>query len=167
MCCVLSRSLSCDPMDYSPPGSSVHGDSPGKNTGMDSHFLLQGIVLTQGSNSSLPHCRWILYHRATVTDISFCFYFFNELSTILVFPAGSDGKESAWNVGDLGSILGQDRSPGGGHGNPLHLSGFSPGVFLPGESHGQRSLVSYSPWGRKELDTTELLTLHYYLYYPM
>ena len=28
-------------------------------------------------------------------------------------------------------------------------------VFLPGESHGQRSLVGYSPWGRKELDTTE------------
>ena len=28
-------------------------------------------------------------------------------------------------------------------------------VFLPGESHGQRLLVSYSPWGRKELDTTE------------
>ena len=31
-------------------------------------------------------------------------------------------------------------------------------VFLPGESHGQRSLVSYSPWGCKELDTTERLT---------
>ena len=30
-------------------------------------------------------------------------------------------------------------------------------VFLPGESHGQRSLVGYSPWGRKELDTTEWL----------
>ena len=32
-------------------------------------------------------------------------------------------------------------------------------VFLPGESHGQRSLVGYSPWGRKESDTTERLTL--------
>ena len=32
-------------------------------------------------------------------------------------------------------------------------------VFLPGESHGQRSLVGYSPWGRKESDTTEQLTL--------
>ena len=31
-------------------------------------------------------------------------------------------------------------------------------VFLPGESHGQRSLVGYSPWGCKELDTTEQLT---------
>ena len=30
-------------------------------------------------------------------------------------------------------------------------------VFLPGESHGQRSLVDYSPWGHKELDTTEQL----------
>ena len=34
-------------------------------------------------------------------------------------------------------------------------------VFLPGESHGQRSLVGYSPWGRKELDMTERLTHTY------
>ena len=34
-------------------------------------------------------------------------------------------------------------------------------VFLPGESHGQKSLVSYSPWGRKELDMTEQLTHTY------
>ena len=33
-------------------------------------------------------------------------------------------------------------------------------VFLPGEFHGQRSLVGYSPWGRKELDTTERLSTH-------
>ena len=35
------------------------------------------------------------------------------------FPGGLDGKESACNEGDLGSILGLGRSPGGGHGNPL------------------------------------------------
>ena len=35
----------CDPMDYSTPGSSVHGISPGKNTGVSCHFLLQGIFL--------------------------------------------------------------------------------------------------------------------------
>ena len=51
-----------DPMDCSPPGSSVHGDSPGKNTGVGCHFLLQGIFLTQGSNPGLPHCMQILYH---------------------------------------------------------------------------------------------------------
>ena len=51
----------CDPMDYSPPGSSVHGDSPGKNTGVGSLSLLQGIFLTQGSNPGLLHCRQILH----------------------------------------------------------------------------------------------------------
>ena len=53
----------CDPMDCSPPGSSVHGDSPGKNTGVGCHALLQGTFLTQGSPSSpkhLLHCSLIL-----------------------------------------------------------------------------------------------------------
>ena len=68
------------------------------------------------------------------------------------FPGGSDGKESACNAGNLGSIPGFGRSPGGGHGNPLQYS------FLE-NPHGQRSLVGYSPWGRKELDTTERLSL--------
>ena len=43
----------CNPMDYSPPGSSVHGDSPGKNTGVGCPALLQRILLTQGSNPCL------------------------------------------------------------------------------------------------------------------
>ena len=47
-------------MDCSPPGSSVHGDSPGKYTGVGCHALLQGIFLTQGSNPVLLHCRRIL-----------------------------------------------------------------------------------------------------------
>ena len=52
----------CDPMDCSPSGSSVHGDSLGKNTGVGCHALLQGIFLTYKLNPGLPHCRWILYH---------------------------------------------------------------------------------------------------------
>ena len=47
----------CNPMDCSPPGSSVHGDSPGKNTEVDCQLLLQGIYPTQGLNPGLPHCR--------------------------------------------------------------------------------------------------------------
>ena len=43
----------CNPMNCSLPGSSVHGDSPGKNTRMGCHSLLQGIVPTQGSNPCL------------------------------------------------------------------------------------------------------------------
>ena len=46
---------------------------------------------------------------------------------------------------DMGLIPGSGRSPGGGNGN-LTL------VFLPGESHGQRSLAGYSLWSSKELD---------------
>ena len=51
-----------DPTDCSPPCASVRGDSPGKNTGVSCHALLQGIFPTQGSNPGLAHCRWILYH---------------------------------------------------------------------------------------------------------
>ena len=61
-----------------------------------------------------------------------------------VYYAGSDGKESACNAGDLGLIPGWGRSP--------EKAWQPPPVFLPGESHGQRSLICYSPWGRKELD---------------
>ena len=62
----LSVAQSCPtrwvPMDYSPPGSSIHGIFPGKNTGVGSHSLLQGILPTQGSNPGLLHCKQILYH---------------------------------------------------------------------------------------------------------
>ena len=51
MCCVLrsvpqSYPTLCDPMDHNPPGSSIHGDSPGKNTGAGCHALLQEIFST-------------------------------------------------------------------------------------------------------------------------
>ena len=45
----------CNPVDWSLPGSSVNGDSPGKNSGVGCHTLLQGIFPTQGSNPCLPH----------------------------------------------------------------------------------------------------------------
>ena len=52
---------------------------------------------------------------------------------------------NAGDAGDWGSISGWGRSPGEGNGNPLHT------VFLPGKSHGQRSLVGYSSRGRKRV----------------
>ena len=61
------------------------------------------------------------------------------------FPGGSDCKESTCSVGDLGLIPGLGRSPGGGHGNPLQYSCL-------------KNPMGYSPWGHKELDTTEGLT---------
>ena len=58
------------------------------------------------------------------------------------FPGGSDGRES----GDLGSIPGSGRFLGEGNGNPLQYSCLE---------NVMENLVGYSPWGRKELDTTE------------
>ena len=61
------------------------------------------------------------------------------------------GKETLCNAGDaadMGSILVSERSPLGGKWQPTT-------VFLPGESHGQRSLVGYNPKGHKEWDMTE------------
>ena len=58
----------------------------------------------------------------------------------------------AEDTGFTGSVPGLGRSPGGGKWQPTL-------VFLPGESHGQRSLVGYSPKGRKESDTTERLSM--------
>ena len=55
----------CNPRDCSLPDTSVHGDSPGKNTRVGDLSLLQGIFPTQGSNPGLPHCRQILYQLVT------------------------------------------------------------------------------------------------------
>ena len=63
------------------------------------------------------------------------------------FLGGSVVKNPA-NVGDAGSVPGSGRFLGEGNGNPTP-------VFLPGKSDRQRSLVGYSPWGCKELDTTD------------
>ena len=57
----------CDPMDCSLPGSCLW-NSPGKNSGVDSHSFLQGIFLTQGSNPSLLHGRKILYCHLRYVD---------------------------------------------------------------------------------------------------
>ena len=72
--CFSGARLFADPMDCSPPGSSLHGDSPGKNAGEGFHALLPGIFMTQGWNLPLLwllHCRRILYCWATWEDHTF------------------------------------------------------------------------------------------------
>ena len=79
--CLVTQSCPtlCDPMDCSSPGSSIHGDSPGKNPRVGCHALLQGIFPTQGSNPGLPHCRQVLYrlshqgsHWGRTVTVFFC-----------------------------------------------------------------------------------------------
>ena len=79
-----------------------------------------------------------LYHKML--------YLFSFCSIAFGFPGGSDGKESTCNAGDLGSIPGLGRSPGGGHGNPLQYSCLE--NPMDREAWG-RGLCSYSPRGRR------------------
>ena len=78
----------------------------------------------------------------------------------LGLPGGSDGKESACNLGDLGSIPGLGRSPGGGHSNPLQCSCLE----NPMDRRAWRATVHAVT---KELDTTEQLSLHFNESLPM
>ena len=91
---------------------------------------------------------------------------FCQVSYWVGFPGSSDCKVSACNAGDLGLILGLGRSPGEGNVNPLQYS------CLENSMDRETSLVGYSPWDCKELDTTEQLHFtslywevckHYYL----
>ena len=92
----VSRSIVSDslqPHGLQPSRLLCPQDSPGKNTGVGLHFLLQGIFPTQGSNSGLLHCRQILYHlsyqgspyvlrwrKTRTTNLSFLVFFFSKYS---------------------------------------------------------------------------------------
>ena len=94
-------------------------------------FLHSSISKESACNSGDQFDSWVrkMHWRRVPTPV------------FLGFPCGSAGKESACNVGALDSIPGLGRSPGEGKGYPLQYSGLENSM--------------YSPWGRKELDTTE------------
>ena len=105
---------------------------------MSYHFLLQGIFLTQGSNLGLLHC------RPSPGGHSWLLYYLMPESPLMrvlsslhfyMYSTSMKGRRQ-W------------------HPTP---------VLLPGKSHGRRSLVGYSPWGRKESDLTERLHFHFSL----
>ena len=163
--CLCAQSLQlwlilCDPMDCSLSGVSVHGDSPGKNAGVGCHFLLQGIFPIQGSN---PRLLSLLYWQAgslpltppgnpvlanfngcSNHDFSYKFFHFQLcgnhncifLISISGFPSGTSGKQPTC----------QCRRHNRRQFNPwvrktLWRRAWQPTpVFLPGESHGQRTL---------------------------
>ena len=149
-------------------------NSPGKNTGVGWHFLLQGIFPSQGSNMVLLHCR-----QTFPTEPSGKPQLFESLERAMVdvpgpiqsvngsgpfkpsmqlalhfwgFSRGSDGKESACSARDLCSIPGSGRSPGEGNDYPLQYSWL--------ENSMNRG---YSPWDPKELDMTERLIFSLWL----
>ena len=69
-------------------------------------------------------------------------------------PGGSDGKESACNTGDSGSVPGSGRSPGEGNDNPRQY-------FCLENPMDRGARAGYCPWGPQELDITEQLNHHF------
>ena len=122
------------------------------------HFLHQWILQNQFWNlrflsrlhckDTLPLSHWKSLYSSSKNYKSLCW--------TPGFPGGSDAKESACNVGDLGSISELGRYPREGHVNPLEYS-------CPENPHGQRSLAGYSPWYHKESDMTEWVSNVVYL----
>ena len=138
-------------------------DSPGKNTGVGCHFLLQCMKVKSKSevaqwcptlrdpmDCSLPgssihgifQARVLEWGAFAFSDLSVRNPFYQMPNMCLGFPGGASGKEPTC------SIPGSGRSPG-------KRKWQSTLVFLPGEFHRQRSLVDYHPWGYKGSDTTE------------
>ena len=147
-------------------------NSPGQNTRLGSLPLLEGIFKTQGSNPGLQHCRWIPYQlsRREVQE-----YWSGQ-----PIPSPEDlpdlGIKAGYPALQANSLSTKISEKSSGE-EPscrcrrLKRCGFNPWVgkipwsrkwqptpeFLPGESHGRRSLAGYSLWGCTESDTTELL----------
>ena len=156
-------------MDYTLPGSSIHGR---KNTGVGCHALLQGIFPTQGSNPGLLPCRqilnqlsyngsprlleWVAYpfssgssrprNQTQVSCIAGGFFTNWAIREAWVSPANAGDTEMwVWSLGWE---------------NPLEEGMVTHCSILAWNLHEQRSLVGYSSWGHRELDTTEQLSTH-------
>ena len=136
---------SCDPVNLRLPGSSVHGISQAR--------ILAWVAIFSFRGSSQPR------DQTQVSCIAggfFTSWAIREAQRrkLLGFPGSASGKESTCQCRKLkwyGFDLWDRKIPWRRKWQPTP-------VFLPGKPHGQRSLASYSPWGRKESDTTEALS---------
>ena len=170
-------------MDCGSPGTSAHGDPPGKNTGVGCHALLQRIFPTQGLNPGLLHCRQSLYHlshQGSPWILEYVAYPFSRGSS---WPRNRPGVSciagrffASWTTREAHTSLQngpENRLTHRNRASQVALvvkkpdaqsrrhkrHGFDPWVskipwrrawqptpvFLPGKSHGQRSLAGRSP----------------------
>ena len=124
----------------SPPDTST--------TGHCFHFGSASSFLPELLLHSSPAAHWAPtgLGSSSYSVTSFCLFTLFMGFSRKDFPAVSDGKASAYSVGNLGSLPGLGRSPGEENGNPLQYSCL--------ENPLDKGLASYSPWGHKESDTT-------------
>ena len=163
-CCAavhgVTKTQTCptfyNPMDCSPPGSSVHGLLQATTLEWVSMPFSRGS--SQGSNPGFPHCKQILYHLSYPVQLSH-----SVVSDSLQhhgpqhsrLPRRCSGKKKCqcrrckryrfdpW----VGKI-------------PWRRKWQPTPIYLPGKFHEQRNLEGYSPWGRKESDMTESAHSH-------
>ena len=155
----------CNPMDCISPGSSVHGDSPGKNTEVGCRVLFWGIFLTNAFSEQRTenghYCvsmkrNWVLPWSSKYYAVFWENAMAPQSSTV---ARKIPWMEEPGRLQSMGSLRVRNDWA-----TSLSLSTFmhwrrkwqpTP-VFLPGESHQRRSLVGCSPWGHTESDTTEV-----------
>ena len=155
----VSHSVVSNPlqsMDCSPPGSAVHRLFQARILewvaimAMGFHFLLQETFPTQGSN---PHLLRLLHLQADSLPtepsgkphiyVHVCIYVYTNVYIHLY-----NGHANGGDVRDVGDSWARNI--------PWRRAWQPTPVFLPGESHGQRSLAGYSQWGHTESDMTEV-----------
>ena len=127
----FAQSCLCNPMGCSPQDSSVHGISQAR--------ILEWVAISSYRGSSPPRDQT---HTSSISCIS---------RQIPCHGCHLASQESTYSAGDEGSTPGWGKIPWRRGWQPIL-------VFLRGKSHGQRSLVGYSSWGRKESDMTEQVT---------
>ena len=146
-------SNSVRPHRRKPTGLPRPWDSPGKNTGVGCHCLLQGIFQTQGSNLRLLH---LLHWQTDSLSLVPPGWRRRWHPTPVLLPEEFHGRRSLvgccpWGRTEL------DTTEATSHACMHWRRKWQPTpVFLPGESQGQRSLVGCCLWGRTEWDTTEV-----------
>ena len=150
-------SNSVQPHRWQPTRLPHPWDSPGKNTGVGCHFLLQcrKVKSEREVAQSCPTLRDPMDCSPPGSSIHGIFQAggLEWAATVckMGFPGSASGKEPACQRRRLKRCR---FDPWVGK-IPWRRAGQPTPVSLPGESHGQRSLMGYSPWGRKEWDTTE------------
>ena len=131
------------------PGSQATVHRVAKSWTWAGHKLSDWTCKLPDTILTTLHMLWFTSHNSTSTLLL-------SSQSMQGFPGGSVVKASARNAGDLGNIPGSGRFPWRRKWQPTP-------VFLPGESHGRRNLMGYSPQGRKESDMTE--RLHFYFHF--
>ena len=171
--CICMCAQSClnlrEPMDCSPPGSSVHGISQARLLDCFAISYSRGSSGTRhGTHVSCVSCigRWILYHCTTWEALNglICYQLYSGRA-LLPWALWKSKRSRNEHIVKLYLVLGVRKTNIYWYLNSYwwRRRWHPTPIFLPGKSHGRRNLVGCSPWGREQSDMTEQLHFHFSL----